>query len=397
MKPRRMLTIKNFRTFQHYKDRNPPWIKLYTALLEDYDFLALSDAARSQLMLIWLLASRTDGCVPNDPRWIATAIHATGPVRLEKFIEAGFLVPVEEGLGNIPSTRAGWASRYISAEVRTAVLERDGNRCVVCGVTEQLEIDHIVPVSRGGTGAIENLQTLCRRCNRRKRSTMPDAEQVATQTSASGVASAEPGTTRATREETETETETHPPPRAKPRTAQDARHAELLQLIPNNRHADLETALAECDRVAAMAAELLGFASDADGTGRTYTGAQIGSALHDWVANGDHRRFNARQLRRYVEGAVSPPKPNGNGHASASPLATEAERAFQDALALIRDTPGGWRQITADTLASLPPPVRAGIRAADGVRALADADEFTLRAKRKLFTAAYLSCQLKPA
>lgn len=335
MKPRRMLTIKNFRTFQHYKDRNPPWIKLYTALLEDYDFLALSDAARSQLMLIWLLASRTDGCVPNDPRWIATAIHATGPVRLERFIEAGFLVPVEEGLGNIPSTRTAWASRYISAEVRTAVLERDGNRCVVCGVTEPLEIDHIVPVSRGGTGAIENLQTLCRRCNRRKRSTMPDAEQVATQTSASGVASAEPGTTRATREEaeaeTEGETETHPPPRATPRTAQDALHAELLQLIPNNRHADLETALAECDRVRAMMAELLGFASDADGTGRTYTGAQIGSALHDWVANGDHRRFNARQLRRYVEGARASPA-GGNGTANSRRL-TIGERVFLKAQA----------------------------------------------------------------
>jgi hypothetical protein len=115
------------------------------------------------------------------------------------------------------------------------------------------------------------------------------------------------------------------------------------------------------------------------------------------VANGDYKRFNARLVRRYLAGVDPPAKPNGNGHASASPVATDAERAFQDALALIRDTPGGWRQITADTLASLPPPVRAGIRAADGVRALADADEFTLRWKRKLFTAAYLSCQLKPA
>src|SRR5690606_19747530 len=32
------LTVKNFERFQHYKDRNPPWIKLYNDLLDDYEF-----------------------------------------------------------------------------------------------------------------------------------------------------------------------------------------------------------------------------------------------------------------------------------------------------------------------------------------------------------------------
>jgi DNA-binding NarL/FixJ family response regulator len=31
-------SVKNFERFQHYKDRSPPWIKLYNELLDDYEF-----------------------------------------------------------------------------------------------------------------------------------------------------------------------------------------------------------------------------------------------------------------------------------------------------------------------------------------------------------------------
>ena len=38
-------------------------------------------------------------------------------------------------------------------------------RCLACGSDEHLAIDHVVPVSKGGPDRVENLQTLCRRCN----------------------------------------------------------------------------------------------------------------------------------------------------------------------------------------------------------------------------------------
>ena len=50
-------------------------------------------------------------------------------------------------------------------------LKRDKYRCRECGATNKettLEIDHIVPVSKGGTNNINNLQTLCKECNRVK-------------------------------------------------------------------------------------------------------------------------------------------------------------------------------------------------------------------------------------
>jgi 5-methylcytosine-specific restriction endonuclease McrA len=68
--------------------------------------------------------------------------------------------------------------RKIGSAKRQRIYERDGNRCVRCGLglLELLTLDHIVPQSRGGTNAEDNLQTMCRSCNGRKGHTMPSAE-----------------------------------------------------------------------------------------------------------------------------------------------------------------------------------------------------------------------------
>ena len=56
----------------------------------------------------------------------------------------------------------------IPTELRRAVFERDGGRCVECGSNFDLQYDHILPVARGGATTVENLQLLCADCNRRK-------------------------------------------------------------------------------------------------------------------------------------------------------------------------------------------------------------------------------------
>lgn len=58
--------------------------------------------------------------------------------------------------------------------LRTAVFERDDYRCRWCGSTEDLECDHVHPFSRGGGDDLENLQTLCGPCNRRKHAKSPE-------------------------------------------------------------------------------------------------------------------------------------------------------------------------------------------------------------------------------
>jgi len=65
-------------------------------------------------------------------------------------------------------------TRSIPLKIRMKVLQRDNFKCVCCGKSPasdsrvQLEVDHIYPFSRGGTSDLENLQTLCSKCNKGK-------------------------------------------------------------------------------------------------------------------------------------------------------------------------------------------------------------------------------------
>lgn len=62
----------------------------------------------------------------------------------------------------------------MTSKLRQQIKERDGYACQCCGVSVKqephllLEIDHIIPVSKGGLTTEDNLQTLCWRCNRSK-------------------------------------------------------------------------------------------------------------------------------------------------------------------------------------------------------------------------------------
>ena len=63
------------------------------------------------------------------------------------------------------------ARKPISSGLRFRVFQRDGFECFYCGKAPpqtELQIDHIIPVLRGGTNAIENLVTACAECNRGK-------------------------------------------------------------------------------------------------------------------------------------------------------------------------------------------------------------------------------------
>jgi 5-methylcytosine-specific restriction endonuclease McrA len=71
----------------------------------------------------------------------------------------------------------GDARSKVSAKLRLQIFARDGHRCVKCGAQPPLELDHIMPVSRGGSSDPENLQSLCVPCNREKRDSLPGASR----------------------------------------------------------------------------------------------------------------------------------------------------------------------------------------------------------------------------
>lgn len=66
-----------------------------------------------------------------------------------------------------PSAEAD-RSRYIARNVVRLVWTRDEGKCRYCGSTEDLELDHIIPFSKGGSNTANNIHLLCLPCNRSK-------------------------------------------------------------------------------------------------------------------------------------------------------------------------------------------------------------------------------------
>jgi len=108
------LRVRNWERFQHYHKRNPPWIRLYNEILDNYEFSRLQDASKWHAVGIWLLASRFDNRIPDDPKWIATRINATTVVDLDSLISAGFLESYDD------------ASNTLAPRKQSATLEGEG-------------------------------------------------------------------------------------------------------------------------------------------------------------------------------------------------------------------------------------------------------------------------------
>ena len=59
--------------------------------------------------------------------------------------------------------------RYVSAAMREQVIERAGNRCEYCGLSQEgqaatFHIDHIIPLAAGGDTSTDNLALACVSC-----------------------------------------------------------------------------------------------------------------------------------------------------------------------------------------------------------------------------------------
>lgn len=103
--------VKNWRTFQHYKDRNPVWIKLHFSILTSSDWVALADSSRLLAIVCMLVASRNNGEIDGSPAGLAylqRIAYLNKKPDLTPLIECGFLESaskVEQTVQNaIPET-----------------------------------------------------------------------------------------------------------------------------------------------------------------------------------------------------------------------------------------------------------------------------------------------------
>lgn len=89
------LEIRNWKKYQHYKDRNPPWIKLHWELLTSMDWVTLDDASRVLAIACMLIASRNEGRIRADSlglSYLERTAHLNAKPNLKPLIDCGFLV-----------------------------------------------------------------------------------------------------------------------------------------------------------------------------------------------------------------------------------------------------------------------------------------------------------------
>lgn len=152
-----------------------PFMQLYVA---DYlgDTRHLTTEQHGAYLLLLMTMWRADGYLPNDPKKLARIAGCT-PSRWSKIADDVMAFFDADGDQIVSRHVAKWERERrrmegrtpMSAATRAFILERDGYRCAYCRTTEgPFEVDHIVPVSRGGGDEFENLTCACKGCNRSK-------------------------------------------------------------------------------------------------------------------------------------------------------------------------------------------------------------------------------------
>ena len=124
--------VKNWSKFQHYKNRNPPWIRLHVEILDDFkadgtenDFHSLPDKDKLTLLLIWALASRYNGVIPSiDPAWLAVKLGIDNP-STDAIIKAGFLIPVSHASADASMDASADASNTLATQHGDCVPESE--------------------------------------------------------------------------------------------------------------------------------------------------------------------------------------------------------------------------------------------------------------------------------
>lgn len=71
--------------------------------------------------------------------------------------------------GHLVSLKEQSSTLEVPEHIKVAVRQRDRGRCCLCGYADPyIEFDHIIPRSKGGSNTVDNIQLLCRGCNRKK-------------------------------------------------------------------------------------------------------------------------------------------------------------------------------------------------------------------------------------
>lgn len=135
------------------------------------------------VMISWFQYLHSERCLSDETcrNIVKAECNPMDWENVKKFLVIAGFVETEHGLSNPlinelldrenesrPSRIRIFGRRFIDKwqQIRERIIERDNGVCVYCGGRyETMHVDHIIPLSRGGTNDDENLVTACPSCN----------------------------------------------------------------------------------------------------------------------------------------------------------------------------------------------------------------------------------------
>lgn len=93
---RQVIRIVKWREYQHYSDRDPPWIKLHRGTLSGEMWVSSDDASRVLAVALMLLAAKTGNRIPLNPSYIRRVAYLNTDPDFSALLAAGFIEIVDE-------------------------------------------------------------------------------------------------------------------------------------------------------------------------------------------------------------------------------------------------------------------------------------------------------------
>lgn len=163
-------------------------VRLYARLMTTPAFSTakLDGVGLYLILLMWTRSYEQNGRVPKVVAEALQREHSSEAPRrriLGRLIASGLLVvdgedyritdyeSLNETSGQLKGIRLREAARARASRLRPSVIERDGLVCHICGdevAPDQVHVDHVIALSKGGPSDPENLRVAHARCNMRK-------------------------------------------------------------------------------------------------------------------------------------------------------------------------------------------------------------------------------------
>ena len=92
------LKIANCDTYQHYKKKNPRWVKLYLDTFNRPNWVGLDDKSKFLMLICIGIGGVCDGKIPNCAKTLQKISHLRRKIDLKPLIDIGFLIPYSRAI-----------------------------------------------------------------------------------------------------------------------------------------------------------------------------------------------------------------------------------------------------------------------------------------------------------